>query len=73
MVSARASLAHTYVCVCVCVSQVKAVEKTTNHDVKAVEYVLKEHFRKHQELEKVRDRTPAHTHTHTHTHTNARQ
>lgn len=33
--------------------QVKAVEKTTNHDVKAVEYVLKEHFRKHHELEKV--------------------
>lgn len=30
--------------------QVKIIEKTTNHDVKAVEYVLKEHFRAHPEL-----------------------
>jgi hypothetical protein len=33
--------------------QVKAVERTTNHDVKAVEYVLKEAFAKHPELSKV--------------------
>ncbi|PNW73601.1 hypothetical protein CHLRE_13g565321v5 [Chlamydomonas reinhardtii] len=31
-------------------SLVKAIEKTTNHDVKAVEYVLKEQFRAHPEL-----------------------
>jgi adenylosuccinate lyase len=30
--------------------QVKAIERTTNHDVKAVEYVLKERFAKHPEL-----------------------
>eukprot|EP00198_Chlamydomonas_reinhardtii_P004342 XP_001693678.1 predicted protein [Chlamydomonas reinhardtii] len=30
--------------------RVKAIEKTTNHDVKAVEYVLKEQFRAHPEL-----------------------
>jgi hypothetical protein len=33
--------------------QVKVVEKTTNHDVKAVEYVLKEAFKRNPELEKV--------------------
>ena len=30
------------------------VERTTNHDVKAIEYVLKEKFRQHEELNKVR-------------------
>ncbi|KXZ51231.1 hypothetical protein GPECTOR_13g718 [Gonium pectorale] len=30
--------------------RVKAIERTTNHDVKAVEYVLKEHFKSHPEL-----------------------
>ncbi|GFR43991.1 hypothetical protein Agub_g5137, partial [Astrephomene gubernaculifera] len=30
--------------------RVKAIERTTNHDVKAVEYVLKEHFRTNPEL-----------------------
>ena len=30
------------------------VERTTNHDVKAIEYVLKDKFRKHEELRKVR-------------------
>jgi len=30
------------------------VERTTNHDVKAIEYVLKEKFRQHEELTKVR-------------------
>ncbi|GLC46310.1 hypothetical protein PLESTB_000997700 [Pleodorina starrii] len=30
--------------------RVKQIEKTTNHDVKAVEYVLKEHFKSHPEL-----------------------
>ena len=29
------------------------VERTTNHDVKAIEYVLKERFRQHEELSKV--------------------
>ena len=29
------------------------VERTTNHDVKAIEYVLKEKFRQHEELNKV--------------------
>jgi len=33
--------------------QVKYVERTTNHDVKAVEYVLKEHFNRQPELNKV--------------------
>ncbi|GAX82488.1 hypothetical protein CEUSTIGMA_g9915.t1 [Chlamydomonas eustigma] len=33
--------------------QVKDVEKTTNHDVKAIEYVLKDHFKKNAELNKV--------------------
>eukprot|EP00197_Chlamydomonas_leiostraca_P002563 CAMPEP_0202857378 /NCGR_PEP_ID=MMETSP1391-20130828/341_1 /ASSEMBLY_ACC=CAM_ASM_000867 /TAXON_ID=1034604 /ORGANISM="Chlamydomonas leiostraca, Strain SAG 11-49" /LENGTH=519 /DNA_ID=CAMNT_0049536167 /DNA_START=47 /DNA_END=1606 /DNA_ORIENTATION=+ len=32
---------------------VKAVEKTTNHDVKAIEYVLKDHFKAHPELAQV--------------------
>jgi hypothetical protein len=32
---------------------VKSVERVTNHDVKAVEYVLKEKCRSHPELEKV--------------------
>uniref|UniRef100_A0A7S0Y9W8 Adenylosuccinate lyase n=2 Tax=Polytomella parva TaxID=51329 RepID=A0A7S0Y9W8_9CHLO len=33
--------------------KVKGIEKTTNHDVKAVEYVLKEHFQSNAELQKV--------------------
>ncbi|GAX74694.1 hypothetical protein CEUSTIGMA_g2142.t1 [Chlamydomonas eustigma] len=33
--------------------QVKEIEKTTNHDVKAIEYVLKDHFKKNAELNKV--------------------
>lgn len=33
--------------------QVKDIEKTTNHDVKAVEYVLKDQFLKNAELAKV--------------------
>ena len=33
--------------------QVKEVEKTTNHDVKAIEYVLKDHFKLNPELNKV--------------------
>ncbi|CAL5229324.1 g12630 [Coccomyxa viridis] len=33
--------------------EVKKVERTTNHDVKAIEYVLKEKFRQHEELNKV--------------------
>ncbi len=33
--------------------RVKAIEKTTNHDVKAVEYFLKEKVAEHQELMKV--------------------
>lgn len=33
--------------------KVKSVERTTNHDVKAVEYVLKEAFAQHPELAKV--------------------
>ena len=36
--------------VILCVVQ---VERTTNHDVKAIEYVLKEKFRQHEELNKV--------------------
>ena len=32
------------------------MEKTTNHDVKAIEYVLKEEFKKDPELAKVGDR-----------------
>jgi adenylosuccinate lyase len=35
---------------CVCCHQVKAIERTTNHDVKAVEYVLKQCFAAHPEL-----------------------
>ena len=31
------------------------VERTTNHDVKAIEYVLKEKFRQHEELNKVQN------------------
>ena len=34
-------------------AEVKAVERTTNHDVKAVEYVLKERFAAHPELARV--------------------
>ena len=30
--------------------QVKAIERTTNHDVKAIEYVLKQRFAGHPEL-----------------------
>lgn len=33
--------------------RVKGVEKTTNHDVKAVEYVMKEEFEKEPELARV--------------------
>ncbi len=33
--------------------RVKAIESTTNHDVKAVEYFIKEQFQGHAELEKV--------------------
>ena len=33
--------------------QVKEIEKTTNHDVKAIEYVLKEQFLANPELAKV--------------------
>lgn len=39
-----------------CLSQVKEVEKTTNHDVKAIEYVLKDLFLQNPELAKVRFR-----------------
>eukprot|EP00245_Coleochaete_scutata_P010103 TRINITY_DN3489_c0_g1_i1.p1 TRINITY_DN3489_c0_g1~~TRINITY_DN3489_c0_g1_i1.p1 ORF type:complete len:563 (+),score=119.18 TRINITY_DN3489_c0_g1_i1:41-1729(+) len=35
--------------------KVKQIEKTTNHDVKAVEYVLKEKFRSHPELQRVEE------------------
>ena len=35
--------------------RVKAIERVTNHDVKAVEYVLKEDFAKHKELNDVRN------------------
>ena len=35
------------------VSNAVQVERTTNHDVKAIEYVLKEKFRQHEELNKV--------------------
>jgi adenylosuccinate lyase len=34
-------------------AEVKTVERTTNHDVKAVEYVLKERFARHPELARV--------------------
>jgi hypothetical protein len=34
-------------------TQVKVIEKTTNHDVKAVEYVLKELYGRQPELAKV--------------------
>ena len=33
---------------------VKEVERTTNHDVKAIEYVLKERFAANEELARVR-------------------
>lgn len=33
---------------------VKKIERTTNHDVKAIEYVLKDKFRSDPELSKVR-------------------
>ena len=33
--------------------QVKEIEKTTNHDVKAIEYVLKDIFSQNAELNKV--------------------
>jgi len=33
--------------------QVKAIERTTNHDVKAIEYVLKSKFQADPELAKV--------------------
>ena len=34
---------------------IKAIERTTNHDVKAVEYFLKEKFADHQELHAIRE------------------
>ena len=33
--------------------RVKSIEKTTNHDVKAIEYYLKERFEKHNELKPI--------------------
>ena len=33
--------------------QVKAIERTTNHDVKAVEYVLKDRFAQQEQLAQV--------------------
>lgn len=33
--------------------QVKRIERTTNHDVKAIEYVLKDKIKAHPELAKV--------------------
>jgi hypothetical protein len=36
------------------------VERTTNHDVKAIEYVLKEKFRQHEELNKVQNASELH-------------
>lgn len=33
--------------------QVKAIERTTNHDVKAIEYFLKDHLGEHPEVSKV--------------------
>lgn len=35
--------------------QVKDIERTTNHDVKAVEYFIKQHLKKHPELEKIKE------------------
>ena len=35
--------------------RVKEIEKTTNHDVKAVEYLIKEHFQGHAELEAINE------------------
>ncbi len=35
--------------------QIKAIEATTNHDVKAVEYYLKEQFEKHHPLAKLKE------------------
>jgi hypothetical protein len=40
-------------CMLRCGAQVKAVERTTNHDVKAIEYVLKSKFAADPELSKV--------------------
>jgi adenylosuccinate lyase len=37
--------------------RIKAIEKTTNHDVKAVEYFLKEKFTQLEELDKVKEFT----------------
>ena len=36
------------------------MERTTNHDVKAIEYVLKEKFRQHEELNKVQNASKLH-------------
>ncbi len=36
-----------------CLLQVKRIERTTNHDVKAIEYVLKDKIKAHPELAKV--------------------
>ncbi|SIN93370.1 Adenylosuccinate lyase [Sulfurivirga caldicuralii] len=35
--------------------QVKEIERTTNHDVKAVEYFIKSHLEKHPELDKIKE------------------
>ncbi len=35
--------------------QVKEIERTTNHDVKAVEYFIKAHLEKHPELDKIKE------------------
>ena len=37
----------------------RQVERTTNHDVKAVEYVLKEAFEAHPELQRARSSPPS--------------
>ena len=35
--------------------RVKEIERTTNHDVKAVEYFIKEHLSQHPELDKIKE------------------
>ncbi|HMT03192.1 MAG TPA: adenylosuccinate lyase [Burkholderiales bacterium] len=36
-------------------NQIKTIEKTTNHDVKAIEYYLKDQFKNHQQLNKYKE------------------
>ncbi len=36
-------------------NQIKTIEKTTNHDVKAIEYYLKDQFKNHQQLNRYRE------------------